>query len=86
MEYAAYKYDNGVSFKVNLNNLRSLRILEGVLFSFEIMLNLLQNSRFKFTERLFYGITHSSPLFSCHLSYFEFWGSVEVLLSIVVFL
>ena len=57
-----------------------------LLISFEIMLNFAENSRFNFTECLFYCITHPSPLVSRHLSYFESWVSVKVLLSIVVFL
>ena len=63
------------------------RILEyTMLISFEIMLNFAQNSRFKFTDCLFYCITTTSPLVSGHLSYFESWVFVEVLLSLVVFL
>ena len=62
MEYTAYKYDNGVSFKVNLNNFRSLLILGGVLISFEIMLNFAQISRFKFTDCLFYYAANPSAL------------------------
>ena len=57
-----------------------------MLISFEIMLNFAQNSRFKFTDCLFYCITTPSPLVSRHISYFESRVFVEVLLSIVVFL
>ena len=42
-----------------------------MLISFEIMLNFAQNSRFKFTDCLFYRITTPSPLVSRNLSYFE---------------
>ena len=70
LEYTAYKCNNGVFFKVNLNNLRSLLILGGVLISFEIMINFARNSRFKFSDCLFYCITTPSPLFpaTSHIS------------------
>ena len=60
--YIAYKYDNGDSFKVNLNDFRSLLILGGVLISFEIMLNSAQISRFKFADCLFYYAANPSAL------------------------
>ena len=59
------------SFKVKLNNFRSLLILGGVLISFEIMLNFAKNSRLKVIGCLSYCITTPSPLVSRHVSYCE---------------
>ena len=73
------KYDNGVSLKVNMNNLRSLLILGGVLISFEIMLNFAQISRFKFNDRLFKYTANPSALLPTILHFFRIlhfhWGS-----------
>ena len=65
------KYDNGVSLKVNMNNLRSLLILGGVLISFEIMLNFAQISRFKFNDRLFKHTANPSALLPTILHFFS---------------
>ena len=49
-----------------------------LLISFEIMLNFVQNSRFKFTDCLFYCIATPSLLVSGQLLYFGSWVFVEV--------
>ena len=59
---ATSSYLSGTNFRANFDRLNRHH-LTILLISFEIMLNFAQNSRFKFTDWLFYCITTPSPSF-----------------------